>query len=141
VDLGARAASGSSCSRRRASPQFNEVWRLDLGPIWHAERGGVPPVHAAAEESGRVPEWRPWPGEEVTLAITRPGGTEGQSLTIEKAAFVITSRRAQRRGHRAARAPLEPRRRARRDPAEGATLESLSRRRQPASRCARTARV
>jgi hypothetical protein len=67
------------------SSSYAEVWRLDLGPIWHAERGGIPPVHDESGGGGRVPEWRPWPGEKVTLAVTRPGGTEGQSFTIEGA--------------------------------------------------------
>jgi hypothetical protein len=62
-----------------------EVWRLDLGPIWHAEPKGIPVVHVAPEGDMRVPEWRPWPGESVELAITRPEGVAGQSLTIERA--------------------------------------------------------
>jgi hypothetical protein len=108
------------------SPSYVEVWRLDLGPIWHAERGGIPPVHDESGGGGRVPEWRPWPGEKVTLAITRPGGTEGQSFTIESAgvAFAPGERSAEvtatlelrvsRGGERAVTLP------------EGATLEALT---------------
>jgi hypothetical protein len=74
--------------RAARSPSFSEVWRLDLGPLWHAEVTGIPPIHR--EDSGdRTPEWRPWPGETVTLAITRPSGTEGQSLTIENAGITM----------------------------------------------------
>jgi len=108
------------------SPSFAEVWRLDLGPIWHAERGGIPPVHSESSGGGRVPEWRPWPGEKVTLAITRPGGTEGQSFTVESAAFSFVpgarsaevtatlDLRASRGGERVVTLP------------EGATLEALT---------------
>jgi len=74
--------------RAAGSPSFSEVWRLDLGPLWHAEVTGIPPVHRE-DGTDRTPQWRPWPGETVTLAITRPGGTEGQSLTIENAGIAL----------------------------------------------------
>jgi hypothetical protein len=108
------------------SPSYAEVWRLDLGPIWHAERAGIPPIHDEAAGGARVPEWRPWPGEKVTLAITRPGGTEGQTFTIEGASFSFApgersaevtatlELRASRGGERVVTLPA------------GATLESLS---------------
>jgi hypothetical protein len=108
------------------SPSYAEVWRLDLGPIWHAERGGISPVHDESGGGGRVPEWRPWPGEKVRLVITRPGGTVGQSFTIESAAFAFApgersaevtttlELRASRGGERAVTLP------------EGATLEALA---------------
>jgi hypothetical protein len=108
------------------SPSFAEVWHLDLGPIWHAERGGIPPAHEESAAGGRVPEWRPWPGEKVTLAITRPGGTEGQSFTIESASFAVApgersaevtatlELRASRGGERVVTLP------------EGATLDALA---------------
>ncbi len=62
-----------------------EVWRLDLGPIWHATQTGIPVIGGAASGEARIPEWRPWPGEVVELAITRPEGVTGQSLTIDRA--------------------------------------------------------
>lgn len=62
-----------------------EVWRLDLGPIWHAAESGIPVIGGATSGEGRIPEWRPWPGEVVELAITRPEGVAGQSLTIDRA--------------------------------------------------------
>jgi hypothetical protein len=30
------------------------------------------------------PKWRPWPGEKLTLKVTRPEGVEGQTLTIDR---------------------------------------------------------
>lgn len=68
-----------------------EVWRLDLGPIWHADPKGIPVVHGASPAGGEVPmpEWRPWPGEVVELAITRPEGVAGQSLTIDKSRLEV----------------------------------------------------
>src|SRR6185369_2408030 len=70
------------------APSFAEVWILDVAPIWHAEVGGIPPVPADAGV-GRAPHWRPWRGETVTVPVTRPGGTEGQTLTIERAELTV----------------------------------------------------
>jgi hypothetical protein len=60
---------------------WSEVWRLDLSPIWHSELSGIPVVHG--EAGARVPEWRPWPGESTTIALMRPAGISGQTLTID----------------------------------------------------------
>ena len=45
--------------------------RLDASPIWHLEVSGIPTVNQAA---GGRREWRPWPGEVVGIAATRPAG-------------------------------------------------------------------
>ncbi len=65
--------------------EWTEVWRLDVSPIWHFEAKGIPAVlnpTSPDPEDVRVPEWRPWPGERVELAIDRPEGIAGRSLTV-----------------------------------------------------------
>ncbi len=62
---------------------WTEVWRLDASPVWHVEARGIPPVLGPEDAAVRIPEWRPWPGESVTLAISRPAGIAGQTLTID----------------------------------------------------------
>ncbi len=63
---------------------WTEVWQLDPGPMWHVEPHGIPEVYQAAEQSpGRVRQWQPWPSEVVTLAVTRPEGISGPTLTID----------------------------------------------------------
>lgn len=66
---------------------WSEVWRLDLSPIWHATLEGVPVVHG--EASVRVPEWRPWPNETVTIHLLRPAGITGQTLTIDNSSYDV----------------------------------------------------
>jgi hypothetical protein len=72
-----------------------EVWRIDVGPIWHASYTGIPFVHtqatAAAGGGGdvRIPEWRPWPGEEANVALLRPDGVPGQTLTIDQSTISV----------------------------------------------------
>jgi len=62
---------------------WTEVWLLAVGSVWHAEVEGIPVVHRAAGDTPRLREWRPWPGETVTVRITRPEGVPGRTLTID----------------------------------------------------------
>ena len=66
-----------------------EVWRVDVSPVWHMQTDGIPVVHHQDQEKNWLPEWRPWPGETVTLAISRPQGVEGKTLTIDNSQFAI----------------------------------------------------
>jgi hypothetical protein len=66
-----------------------EVWRLDVGPIWHASLSGIPFVHTQPIAGRRVPEWHPWPGEEVSVDLVRPDGVPGQTLTIDESTTSI----------------------------------------------------
>ena len=65
-----------------SSVAWAEVWRLEASPIWHVEVAGIPTVNQAA---GGRREWRPWPGEVVSIAASRPAGVAGQTLTIDGA--------------------------------------------------------
>ncbi len=69
---------------------WTEVWKLDASPIWHFEARGIPPVVGPAAASLRVPEWRPWPGERVELAISRPEGIAGRSLTLVRSELAVS---------------------------------------------------
>lgn len=67
-----------------------EVWRVDVSPVWHAEWSGIPVVHQPDEPGVRVPEWRPWPGEAVTIEVVKPEGVQGQTLTIDQSRLEVT---------------------------------------------------
>lgn len=60
-----------------------EVWRFDISPLWHAEFAGLPPVQEQ-ENSYRLPTYRPWPGEALSVSLARPQGIEGQVLTLDR---------------------------------------------------------
>ncbi len=62
---------------------WTEVWRFDVSPIWHAEFTGIPVVAAPSEQNERLPEWRPWPGEQIRVTLRRPEGIAGSTLTID----------------------------------------------------------
>ena len=54
-----------------------EVWSLDVSPSWHATVSGIPAV------AGSINTWQPWPGEAVTVAISRPTAVEGRQLSVD----------------------------------------------------------
>ena len=59
---------------------WTEVWSLEAAPIWNVRAEGIPTVHGD-ETAGR--QWRPWPGEKVTVRVARPEGVPGRTLTID----------------------------------------------------------
>ncbi|NHI01069.1 hypothetical protein [Oceanimonas sp. MB9] len=63
-----------------ATQGWTETWRLNASPIWHISSRGLASVHPRGSP---LPEWRPWPGERLTLAITRPAAVPGQTLTLD----------------------------------------------------------
>lgn len=59
-----------------------EEWQVAASPVWHVEATGLP-VNAYEEDAKQsLLLWKPWAGETLTLAINRPQGTEGQTVTI-----------------------------------------------------------
>lgn len=75
----------------KAPPANNQIhiWRLNLGPQWHAELSGIPVIHHQDNEANWMPQWRPWPGEAVKIALTRPLGVDGQTLTIDRSLLQV----------------------------------------------------
>lgn len=62
--------------------QWIEVLSADIGPIWHVQTSGIATMHPNGADTW-LPEWHPWPGEKITLQITRPEAVEGQTLTVD----------------------------------------------------------
>ena len=69
---------------------WTEVWRVDVSPIWHLETEGIAPVHHQDANGNWLPEWRPWPGEAVTMTLARPDGVAGNTLTIESSRLQVS---------------------------------------------------
>ncbi|HJX35234.1 MAG TPA: hypothetical protein VJ373_08675, partial [Desulfatiglandales bacterium] len=75
------------------SPSFVswvEVWALEASTIWHCEYSGIPEIHTEDDEGIYRPQWRPWPGEELTINISRPEAVQGQIVTIDSAGLSYT---------------------------------------------------
>jgi len=69
---------------------WTEVWRLDVAALWHVETRGISVVHVPAQRGGRTREWRPWPGETVTVEVSRPVGVPGATLTIDSSVLELS---------------------------------------------------
>jgi hypothetical protein len=68
--------------------QWIEVLKADVSPIWHLEASGIAMIHLS-NDGPWLPEWHPWPGEKITLQITRPTAAEGQTLTIDNSRLSV----------------------------------------------------
>ena len=69
---------------------LTEVWRLSVSPIFHVELSGIPVVRQQDSSGTRLPEWRPWPEEKVTVAVSRPEGVTGRTLTIDHSVLSLS---------------------------------------------------
>lgn len=61
-----------------------EQWQFDIAPIWHVDFDGLNPIKQDMQ-SGQLPRWQPWPGETLTVTISRPEAVSGNTRTIESA--------------------------------------------------------
>jgi len=69
---------------------WTEAWTLESSTIWHCDFTGIPVIHRQDEEGTYRPHWRPWPGEEVTISISRPQAVPGQMVTMDRADLSFT---------------------------------------------------
>jgi len=84
---------GKNASLTLTAPQsqpWSETWSMEVTPIWNVSFSGIPVIYHQQSGGQWNPEWRPWPGEQVTMTITRPQSIEGQTLTIEHSLLTLT---------------------------------------------------
>ncbi len=63
--------------------EWVEQWHLVMSPVWHVDVDGMEPGYE--QESDDVhPVWKPWPGQQVTLAVHRPEAVEGPTVTVSQ---------------------------------------------------------
>ncbi len=72
---------------------WTEIWKVDVSPIFHMKYNGTPVIFHKTGDRW-YPTWHPWPGETLTLSVTRPRGIDGQTLTIEKSLLELAPGRA-----------------------------------------------
>jgi hypothetical protein len=68
---------------------WTETWVLDASPIWHCELSGIAVIHHQDGGGTWRPQWQPWPGESVAIAVHRPKAVDGRSLTVQRAGLLL----------------------------------------------------
>jgi len=68
--------------------QWVERWQLVASPVWHVEPQGLAPIYEPQQET-LIPTWQPWPGEEVTLALTKPQAVSGDTVTVQRVSHTV----------------------------------------------------
>ncbi len=63
--------------------RWTELWRARISPVWHVELSGIAVIHHQNRQGEWLPEWRPWPGETVTLTVGKPQAVAGPTLTVD----------------------------------------------------------
>ncbi len=69
--------------------EWVEMWYLDISPIWHMTFSGIPEVSRTNTAGVRLPEYHPYPGESMTMSITRPPGVPGPTMTFDSSRLNI----------------------------------------------------
>lgn len=73
-----------------AGVPWQEVWRIGVGSIWHAEFDGVPESESpAAGADARLAEFFPRGGEALTIRAVRPEASPGRTLAFDSVALDI----------------------------------------------------
>ncbi|MEJ2689542.1 MAG: hypothetical protein P8130_06245 [Deltaproteobacteria bacterium] len=67
---------------------YTEIWSVDPSAIWHIEYQGLDPIHNKRNGTW-LPTWHPYPGESVSLTITKPEGVPGQLIAIDTSKLVV----------------------------------------------------
>ncbi|MBF0418006.1 MAG: hypothetical protein HQL86_07140, partial [Magnetococcales bacterium] len=68
----------------------HEIWQLRASPLWHVALEGIAPIRISDDAGQYQPEWRPWPGDEAHLRITRLAGVDGPTITLERSEMAVT---------------------------------------------------
>ncbi len=68
---------------------WTEEWTLSCSPVYDCRTSGVAPLQHV-QDGTWSPRWRPWPGETVTLEVSRPEGVQGQTATVDRVRLDVT---------------------------------------------------
>jgi hypothetical protein len=73
-----------------AAASYAERWLLVVSPVWSVRLAGIPPEHPGTPAGERVRAFSPWPGESVSVTVTRPAGTPGSTFTIDSSQLTLS---------------------------------------------------
>ena len=73
---------------------YVERHEATVSPVWHVTMAGLSPIYET-DEADLIPVWQLWPGETVSLTLTRPAAVQGQTMTIQRVTHTTTLGRRQ----------------------------------------------
>jgi hypothetical protein len=76
---------------------YNETWFLDASTLWRVEPTGLTPILNLSPQGFWNPQWRPWPGESLTLKIVKPEPVPGVYLVADEADLKVVLGQRNRR--------------------------------------------
>lgn len=68
---------------------WTEQWTVSCSPVFACEATGLAPLKHVVDGAW-TPRYRPWPGESITLAVTRPEAVPGQTITVDQVTLDVT---------------------------------------------------
>ncbi|RDV36267.1 hypothetical protein DV096_19640 [Bradymonadaceae bacterium TMQ3] len=68
---------------------WTEIWTAECSAIWRCDYEGIAPIETVRDGLYQ-PRWLPWPGEALTVTVTRHEGSPGQATTVENVDYQIT---------------------------------------------------
>jgi hypothetical protein len=68
---------------------YSETWILDASTLWRVEPQGLTPMVNVSPSGYWNPQWRPWPGEKLTINITKPEPVPGSYQVIDEAQLLV----------------------------------------------------
>ena len=83
------APSESLLLKATAIANTTEVWNVACSTIWQCKASGLNPTYSQLGVA-QAWRWRPFPGEEVKLALAKPLGIEGQTSTVDSVNYELT---------------------------------------------------
>ncbi|MFO1461729.1 MAG: hypothetical protein U1G08_20290 [Verrucomicrobiota bacterium] len=81
---GSFSTTNSLVLKSRTNDLWVERWQLVASPVWNVSLSGLAPFFEA-NAANLVPVWQPWPGETVSLGISRPEAIAGATETVNRA--------------------------------------------------------
>ncbi len=85
------AAGGSEAVFKLTAPEgkpWSEVWWLECSRIWSCEHEGLVPKKTVVNQIFQ-PIWYPWPGESLTIKVSKPTAAIGEKSTVTDVNYVI----------------------------------------------------
>jgi hypothetical protein len=73
-----------------SDPRWTEEWRMDVAPLWHVDYAGIPVIHHQDGQGAWLPTFAPWPGESLSVQVSRPAGVPGSQLTIDASELTVS---------------------------------------------------